>query len=68
MSILNRAAAQLKSPEFRSYLMSTHFWGPLANWGFVVRLFRRHSHAYSAHLSFTSALTSSNYRVNTQKY
>lgn len=21
------------SKEFRSYLMSTHFWGPAANWG-----------------------------------
>jgi hypothetical protein len=28
--------AKFKSPEFRSYLMSTHFWGPLANWGFVL--------------------------------
>lgn len=24
---------QLKSKEFRQYLMSTHFWGPIANWG-----------------------------------
>lgn len=24
---------RLKSPEFRQYLMSTHFWGPVANWG-----------------------------------
>uniref|UniRef100_U5EEU3 Mitochondrial pyruvate carrier n=1 Tax=Corethrella appendiculata TaxID=1370023 RepID=U5EEU3_9DIPT len=23
----------LKSAEFRNYLMSTHFWGPVANWG-----------------------------------
>lgn len=23
----------LKSKEFREYLMSTHFWGPVANWG-----------------------------------
>ncbi|GAA6047289.1 hypothetical protein JCM3770_001869 [Rhodotorula araucariae] len=22
-----------KSPEARSYFLSTHFWGPLANWG-----------------------------------
>lgn len=28
-----RALAYAKSPEFRSYLMSTHFWGPVANWG-----------------------------------
>ncbi|XP_063374517.1 mitochondrial pyruvate carrier 1 [Cydia amplana] len=25
--------ASLKSKEFRDYLMSTHFWGPVANWG-----------------------------------
>ncbi|KAJ1801323.1 pyruvate transporter mpc1 [Coemansia sp. RSA 2399] len=24
---------RLGSKEFRSYLMSTHFWGPVANWG-----------------------------------
>ncbi|KNE69589.1 protein 44-like protein [Allomyces macrogynus ATCC 38327] len=24
---------KLGSKEFRSYLMSTHFWGPVANWG-----------------------------------
>ncbi|XP_003743785.1 mitochondrial pyruvate carrier 1 [Galendromus occidentalis] len=23
----------LKSKEFREYLCSTHFWGPVANWG-----------------------------------
>ncbi|KAL1411294.1 pyruvate transporter mpc1 [Vanrija albida] len=23
----------LKSPEGRSYFFSTHFWGPVANWG-----------------------------------
>ena len=23
----------MKSKEFRTYLMSTHFWGPVANWG-----------------------------------
>jgi len=28
-----QAINQLKSKEFRSYLMSTHFWGPIANWG-----------------------------------
>ncbi|CDR39135.1 RHTO0S04e02058g1_1 [Rhodotorula toruloides] len=22
-----------RSPEARNYFMSTHFWGPLANWG-----------------------------------
>jgi len=28
--------AYIKSPEFRSYIMSTHFWGPAANWGIVL--------------------------------
>ncbi|RZC42329.1 mitochondrial pyruvate carrier 1 [Asbolus verrucosus] len=27
---------QLKSKEFRDYLMSTHFWGPVANWGIPI--------------------------------
>jgi len=27
---------QLKSKEFRTYLMSTHFWGPVANWGIPI--------------------------------
>ncbi|XP_031631183.1 mitochondrial pyruvate carrier 1 [Contarinia nasturtii] len=26
----------LKSKEFRDYLMSTHFWGPIANWGIPI--------------------------------
>eukprot|EP00741_Cyanophora_paradoxa_P017730 tig00000203_g17124.t1 len=29
-------ASRLLTPEWRNYFMSTHFWGPLANWGFVV--------------------------------
>ncbi|XP_041989283.1 mitochondrial pyruvate carrier 1 isoform X2 [Aricia agestis] len=34
MSALARKLVdQLKSKEFREYLMSTHFWGPVANWG-----------------------------------
>ncbi|KAI7816945.1 hypothetical protein BC939DRAFT_467451 [Gamsiella multidivaricata] len=24
---------KISSKEFRQYLMSTHFWGPVANWG-----------------------------------
>ncbi|XP_020716336.1 mitochondrial pyruvate carrier 1 isoform X2 [Ceratitis capitata] len=32
-SIVSKLFNQLKSREFRSYLMSTHFWGPVANWG-----------------------------------
>ncbi|XP_017780787.1 PREDICTED: mitochondrial pyruvate carrier 1-like [Nicrophorus vespilloides] len=26
----------LKSKEFRNYLASTHFWGPVANWGIPI--------------------------------
>ncbi|XP_034828611.1 mitochondrial pyruvate carrier 1 [Maniola hyperantus] len=32
-AILKKLLDQLKSKEFRDYLMSTHFWGPVANWG-----------------------------------
>ncbi|KAG5882142.1 hypothetical protein JTB14_005971 [Gonioctena quinquepunctata] len=32
-SLGKKLVDQLKSPEFRTYLMSTHFWGPVANWG-----------------------------------
>ncbi|CAK9781276.1 UPF0041-domain-containing protein [Cutaneotrichosporon oleaginosum] len=29
----NRFASWIKSPEGRKYFFSTHFWGPVANWG-----------------------------------
>ncbi|XP_018326074.1 mitochondrial pyruvate carrier 1 [Agrilus planipennis] len=29
-------AKALFSKEMRSYFMSTHFWGPLANWGIPI--------------------------------
>ncbi|XP_021963440.1 mitochondrial pyruvate carrier 1 [Folsomia candida] len=32
-ALLKRGVDSLKSKEFRDYLMSTHFWGPVANWG-----------------------------------
>ncbi|KAL0095230.1 mitochondrial pyruvate carrier [Phycomyces blakesleeanus] len=35
-SISNRIVQKLSSKEFRSYLMSTHFWGPVANWGIPI--------------------------------
>ncbi|KAI8914514.1 hypothetical protein EDD86DRAFT_199505 [Gorgonomyces haynaldii] len=28
-----RLVTYVTSKEFRTYLMSTHFWGPVANWG-----------------------------------
>ncbi|KAJ3719994.1 hypothetical protein C8R42DRAFT_672351 [Lentinula raphanica] len=33
MSTMATFMAWLRSPASREYLMSTHFWGPLANWG-----------------------------------
>ncbi|XP_046671725.1 mitochondrial pyruvate carrier 1 [Homalodisca vitripennis] len=35
-AIAKKLADQLKSKEFREYLMSTHFWGPVANWGIPI--------------------------------
>ncbi|KAJ1653946.1 pyruvate transporter mpc1 [Dispira simplex] len=29
----HKLTERLLSKEFRSYLCSTHFWGPVANWG-----------------------------------
>eukprot|EP01116_Phalansterium_solitarium_P006962 TRINITY_DN1940_c0_g1_i1.p1 TRINITY_DN1940_c0_g1~~TRINITY_DN1940_c0_g1_i1.p1 ORF type:complete len:112 (-),score=0.69 TRINITY_DN1940_c0_g1_i1:165-500(-) len=31
-----RLTSQLSSQASRDYFLSTHFWGPLANWGFVI--------------------------------
>ncbi|GLV44224.1 Mitochondrial pyruvate carrier [Carabus blaptoides fortunei] len=37
MATLGRKLVQqIKSKEFRNYLMSTHFWGPVANWGIPI--------------------------------
>nr|CAH7754077.1 unnamed protein product [Callosobruchus chinensis] len=35
-TLAKKLADQLKSKEFRDYLMSTHFWGPVANWGIPI--------------------------------
>ncbi|XP_057672812.1 mitochondrial pyruvate carrier 1 [Diorhabda carinulata] len=35
-SLSKKLLEQLKSAEFRNYLMSTHFWGPVANWGIPI--------------------------------
>uniref|UniRef100_T1KHU4 Mitochondrial pyruvate carrier n=1 Tax=Tetranychus urticae TaxID=32264 RepID=T1KHU4_TETUR len=32
-TIVKRAMTALRSKETRDYLTSTHFWGPVANWG-----------------------------------
>ncbi|CAH1373413.1 mitochondrial pyruvate carrier 1 [Tenebrio molitor] len=35
-NLSKQAIEQVKSKEFRKYLMSTHFWGPVANWGIPI--------------------------------
>ncbi|CAK9830472.1 Mitochondrial pyruvate carrier 1 [Anthophora retusa] len=33
---MNRVKKFLSSKETRNYFMSTHFWGPVANWGIPI--------------------------------
>ena len=33
---MNRIRKLLSSKETREYFMSTHFWGPVANWGIPI--------------------------------
>ncbi|XP_026531011.1 mitochondrial pyruvate carrier 1 [Notechis scutatus] len=35
-ALARKAADYVRSKEFRDYLMSTHFWGPVANWGLPI--------------------------------
>ncbi|XP_048061981.1 mitochondrial pyruvate carrier 1 [Megalobrama amblycephala] len=35
-TLARKAVDHLRSKEFREYLMSTHFWGPVANWGLPI--------------------------------
>ncbi|KAI8080177.1 mitochondrial pyruvate carrier [Gilbertella persicaria] len=35
-SIANRFVQKITSKEFKGYLMSTHFWGPVVNWGLPI--------------------------------
>lgn len=35
-NLAGKLVDSLKSKEFREYLMSTHFWGPVANWGIPI--------------------------------
>ncbi|XP_040285232.1 mitochondrial pyruvate carrier 1 [Bufo bufo] len=34
--LARKAVDYVRSKEFREYLMSTHFWGPVANWGLPI--------------------------------
>ena len=35
-ALVRKAADYVQSKDFRDYLMSTHFWGPVANWGLPI--------------------------------
>ncbi|XP_057573645.1 mitochondrial pyruvate carrier 1-like protein [Hippopotamus amphibius kiboko] len=39
VALLRRAVETVKSKEFRDYMTSTHFWGPVATWGLPVAAF-----------------------------
>ncbi|XP_067900427.1 mitochondrial pyruvate carrier 1 [Heterodontus francisci] len=38
-TVARKAFDYVKSKDFRDYLMSTHFWGPVANWGLPIAAF-----------------------------
>ncbi|XP_075395463.1 mitochondrial pyruvate carrier 1-like protein [Tenrec ecaudatus] len=39
-AVLQRAKDYVKTKEFRDYITSTHFWGPMANWGLPLAAFK----------------------------
>ena len=47
----NAAVPETRKQTYREYFLSTHFWGPLANWGFVIAVWLPWSdHSYSVPL------------------
>ncbi|XP_062940695.1 mitochondrial pyruvate carrier 1-like protein [Cynocephalus volans] len=40
VALWRRTRDYVKTKEFREYLTSTHFWGPVANWGLPVAAFK----------------------------
>ncbi|KAM9180360.1 mitochondrial pyruvate carrier 1-like protein [Dugong dugon] len=39
-TLVRRARDYVQTKEFREYLASTHFWGPVANWGLPLAAFK----------------------------
>lgn len=39
-ALLRKMQDYLKTKEFRDYITSTHFWGPVANWGLPLAAFK----------------------------
>ncbi|XP_027731259.1 mitochondrial pyruvate carrier 1-like protein [Vombatus ursinus] len=38
--LFEKAKAYVRTKEFRQYVKSTHFWGPVANWGLPLAAFK----------------------------
>ncbi|XP_036598424.1 mitochondrial pyruvate carrier 1-like protein [Trichosurus vulpecula] len=38
--LLQKAKAYFRTKEFQDYVRSTHFWGPVANWGLPLAAFK----------------------------
>ncbi|XP_006864358.1 PREDICTED: mitochondrial pyruvate carrier-like protein-like [Chrysochloris asiatica] len=39
-ALVRKARDYMKTKEFREYMTSTHFWGPVANWGLPLAAFK----------------------------
>lgn len=39
-ALLRKTREYVKTKEFRDYITSTHFWGPVANWGLPMAAFK----------------------------
>ncbi|XP_059107435.1 LOW QUALITY PROTEIN: mitochondrial pyruvate carrier 1-like protein [Peromyscus eremicus] len=39
-ALMRKTQDYVKTKEFRDYITSTHFWGPVANWGLPLAAFK----------------------------
>ncbi|XP_075838769.1 mitochondrial pyruvate carrier 1-like protein [Microtus pennsylvanicus] len=39
-ALVRKTGDYVKTQEFRDYITSTHFWGPVANWGLPLAAFK----------------------------
>ncbi|XP_007645032.1 mitochondrial pyruvate carrier-like protein [Cricetulus griseus] len=40
VALVRKTQEYVKTKEFRDYITSTHFWGPVANWGLPLAAFK----------------------------
>ncbi|KAL2792900.1 mitochondrial pyruvate carrier 1 isoform 3 [Daubentonia madagascariensis] len=60
-ALVRKAADYVRSKDFRDYLMSTHFWGPVANWGLPIAAIndmKKSPEIISGRMTFASKLAS----------